>query len=278
MSVHQRHGAAPDASIVIPVNAKGDLDHARVLLADIGRYDGSARFETILVVNNYDEADPPDEIAAYRAAGARVIATPHLAVERGLAIGFAARLPGIRAAVADFVITLDADCRLPDPTAVLDWYVARARQGYDVAYTHVVHYGLDPALSVRAKVAIHHCARWVKRVVLRIPTTRGSSYGARRDLFLALYEGGFLADELNVGPAAKAHGGRIAYSGDRRHRVLTSGRMYRPGWRRILPNFWYRLRYNMRTLPVRSDVAKRTGRELQDPARYDYTRPTQDGK
>lgn len=138
---------------------------------------------------------------------------------------------------------------------------------------HVKHYDLESAVSVQVKVAIHHLARWGKRVVLRIPTTRRNSHAVRRDVMVSLYDAGYLADGLNVGPATKARGGRIAYSGDRR---LTSGRMYRPGWRRIAPNLWYRLRYNLRVLPVRPDAPTRTGREKQDPGRYDYTRPGQD--
>lgn len=268
--------ATPDASIVVPVNAKGDLDNAMDLLDDLRRYRGTARIETILVVNNYPPDEPPPQIGAYETAGARVIAIPKVRAEPGVAIAFGVRLPGFRAAESPWVIAFDADCRLPDPTAIIDWYVARGREGYAVAYTHVVHYDLDGALSVRVKVALHHASRWVKRVIMRIPTTRGSSYGIRREVMLSLFEDGYLADDLNVGPAAKAHGGRIAYSGHLSHRVLTSGRMYRPGWRRIIPNLWYRLKYNLRTLPVRADAASRTGREKQDPARYDYTRRGQD--
>lgn len=273
MNAPKSDAMMPDGSIVVPVNAKGDLENARALLGDIARYGGTASLETILVVNNFDGVDPPGEVAAYEAAGARVLAIPGVPIRTGVAIAFGVRLPGFRAATSPWVIALDADCRLPDPTAVIDWYVSRGRDGFDVAYTHVVHYDLDPAMSVRVKVAIHHLTRWGKRVLFRIPTTRGSSYAIRRDLMLSLYEGGYLADDLNVGPAAKARGARIAYSGNRRHRVLTSGRMFRPGWRRIVPNLWYRLRYNLRTLPVRQDAASRTGREKQDPARYDYNRP-----
>ena len=55
-------------------------------------------------------------------------------------------------------------------------------------------------------------------------------------------------------------------SGHRDLVVLTSGRMFSPGWFRMLPYYWYRLKYNLRTLPVRMGVAGHTGRE-NDPVR-----------
>ncbi|MGH7202579.1 MAG: hypothetical protein ACREJB_18375, partial [Planctomycetaceae bacterium] len=67
--------------------------------------------------------------------------------------------------------------------------------------------------------------------------------------------------------------GRVAYSGRSELAVLTSGRMFRPGWKRILPYFLYRLRYNLRVLPVRNDVARRTGRERDPVRRYVDNRP-----
>ena len=263
----------PDASIVVPVNAKGDLENARRLLADLARYNGPHTFETILVVNNYD-GDPAPQVAEYEATGARVLSLPRVERRIGEAIAFSVRLPGVRAAEASWIILFDADCRIPDATALLDWYVARGRSGVGVAYTHVDFYDLLPARSVRVKVRMHHVARWVKRALLRLPTTRGSNYAVRRELMLDLYEAGLLADDLNVGPAAKARGEAIVYSGERSLTVLTSGRMFRAGWLRIVTYFWYRLRYNLRVLPVRSDVSSRTGRDRQSADRYDYTKRT----
>ena len=261
----------PDASIVVPVNAKGDLENAARLLGDLARYDGPNTFETVLVVNNY-EGDPPPQVADYEARGARVLSLPQVERRAGDAIPFSIRLPGIKAAESPWIITFDADCRIPDATSLLDWYVARGRGGAGVAYTHVDYYDVLPATSVRVKVRMHHLARWVKRVLLRVPTARGSNYAVRRQLMLDLYAAGLLADELNVGPAAKASGEAVVYSGEPRLTVLTSGRMFRAGWVRIITYFWYRLRYNIRVLPVRSDAARRTGREGDPADRYDYTK------
>jgi hypothetical protein len=76
-----------------------------------------------------------------------------------------------------------------------------------------------------------------------------------------------LADELNVGPTFKTAKGKVVYSGARQLTVLTSGRMFRPGgFKKLLRYFTYRLRYNLRVLRVRTDIAKYTGRE-NDPVR-----------
>ena len=49
----------PDASVVIPVNAQGDVDHLMGLLADLARYDGAYRLEFIVVLNNYEPDEEP---------------------------------------------------------------------------------------------------------------------------------------------------------------------------------------------------------------------------
>jgi hypothetical protein len=245
----------PDASIAIPVNAQGDLETVLVVLDDIGRYRGQHRFEVVLVINNYPADDPPEEIAAYAAAGMRVVPVPNV-WRAGEAVCLSARVPGIRAAEAGRIILFDADCRIPEPTLLLDWYVDQFRSGAKVAYTRVGHYDLRPLWSVRARMAAHHLSRWVKRVLLRIPTTRGSNYGVHRATFLRAYEGGLLADDLNVGPAVKAAGGRVVYAGARRLQVLTSGRKFRGGWRKLARYLRYRLLYNVRLL--RTQAGKRT--------------------
>jgi len=262
-----------DGSIVVPVNAQGDLDNALRVAADLGAYDGSNCFELIFVVNNYPEDDPPtDIIRKYEELGIRVVSIPNVR-RPGQAAGFTARIPGIREARSDFVILFDADVQIPNPTALLDWYVERFREGAHAAYTHVDYYDLPDALSIRVRFAVHHCSRWVKRTLLSIPTTRGSNYAANRDTMLKLYDDGMLADEMNVGPTFKKAGHRVTYSGNRQLTVLTSGRMFRKGWRRILPYYWYRLKYNFRTLPVRKNVAQYTKRENDPIRRYAHNRP-----
>jgi Glycosyltransferase like family 2 len=266
-------GAAADASIVVPVNAQGDLENVLTLLGDIGRYAGPHVFEIVLVVNNYPEDRPPLAIPALEARdGVRVVAVPSVR-EPGVAVAFSARMAGMRAARTPYAIHLDADCRVPDPTTLLDWYVQRLHGGDAVAYTCVRYHSVRGRPSVYARIAIHHAARWTKRVLLRVPTTRGSSYAVHVPTLLRLYDEGLLADEMNVGPAAKSRGARVVYSGDRRTVVLTSGRMFAGGWRKLWRYLRYRLRYNLRVLPVRPGVAERTGRE-RDPVRiYRANRP-----
>ena len=43
----------PDISIVIPVNAQGDLKNVLKVLSDIAEYTGTYILEVILVINNY---------------------------------------------------------------------------------------------------------------------------------------------------------------------------------------------------------------------------------
>lgn len=266
-----RGDGAPDVSVVVPVNARGDLDNTWTLLSDVARYRGPHAVEIILVVNNFAADEPPPPVVAELAAvGVRVIAMPSVSRRRGVAIPLAARVPGVEAATSEAIVLFDADVRVPDPTALVDWYVAQLRDGVGTAYTHVGFFGVRPRLSVRAKIALHHGSRWVKRVLLRIPTTRGSNYAVGRSAFLRLYADGLLADDLNVGPAMRAIGRRVVYSGRRELTVLTSARLFRGGWLRLGRYLWYRLRYNVRVLPVGADVAARTGREADPADRFDY--------
>jgi hypothetical protein len=272
---HPPAGRRPDVSVVVPVNAQGDLSNVVRLLGDLAGYAGPHRMEVILVVNNFPEGCVPTEVDDLRALGTRVLAIP--SVRRpGEAVGFSARIPGVAAAAADFAVLLDADCRVPDSTALLDWYVHQFRRGAQAAYTHVAYYDYQDALSIRFRFAVHNLVRWGKRSILRIPTTRGSNYAVRRDAMLELYEGGMLADEMNVGPAFKRLKGHVAYSGRRSLAVYTSGRMFRPGWGRIGPYLVYRLKYNLRVLPVRADVARHTGREKDPVRRYVGNEPVRD--
>jgi hypothetical protein len=247
---------APDASIVIPVNAKADLERVLDVVADVSSYHGRHTFEVALVINNYPPDEPPNELRRYESSGLRVVAVPN-AWRAGEAVCFTARIPGVRAAASDRVILFDADSRVPNPTAVLDWYVEQFARGAAAAYTHVGHYDVRPMWSVRARVASHHLARWVKRVVLRIPTTRGSNYGVDRTVLLPLYDRGLLVDDLNVGPTVRAAGGRVAYSGSREVRVLTSGRKFSGGWRRLARYLRYRFLYNIRLIRRRDDPTGR---------------------
>lgn len=205
-------GALPDASIVIPVNAQKDLSNIARLLSDLGRYSGDQRIEIILVINNYPLNDLPYEIELYEQLGLTVIAIPRVDHEGGVAI--AARIPGIKAARSSNILLFDADCRIPNPTALINWYITKFKAGFDLAYTHVEYTDLAPDISVKARIWVHHASRWLKRNLLGIPTSRGSNYAIRRNLILELFEQGHIPYDLHVGPVVKWMGGRIAYSGD----------------------------------------------------------------
>jgi hypothetical protein len=250
--------AAPEASVVIPVNAQEDLENVLGVLGDLARYEGSRTFEIVLVVNNYPAEKPPPATAAYERAGLRVVAVPSV-WRAGEAVCLSARIPGIRAASSGLILLFDADCRIPNPTALFDWYAKQFERGARVAYTRVDYYDLRPLWSVRARMVAHHLARWIKRVILRIPTTRGSNYATEQTLFLQLYEGDLLTDDLNVGPAAKAAGGRVVYSGARNLRVLTSGRRFRGGWWKLARYLYYRLGYNLRLIGASRGEGKKRG-------------------
>jgi hypothetical protein len=245
----------PDASVVVPVNAQADLESVLGVVRQVAGYRGEHSFEIVLVINNYPAGEPPPEIETYAGAGMRVVAVPNVWRE-GEAVCLTARLPGARAASAEHLVLFDADCRIADPSRLLDWYVRQLEGGAQAAYTRVGYYDFRPLWSVRARIVAHHLARWIKRVVLRIPTTRGSNYAVDRSVFLRLYEQGRLVDDLNVGPAVKASGGRVAYSGRRSLQVLTSGRKFRGGWRRLARYLRYRLLYNLRVLRARTGDRK----------------------
>lgn len=250
--------ALPDASVVIPVNAQEDLENVLGVLGDVARYEGTATLEVILVINNYVEQHPPPEIAAYERTGVRVVAVPSV-WRAGEAVCLSARIPGIRVASSKRIMLFDADCRISNPSLLFDWYAAQLDRGAQVAYTSVGYYDLRPLWSVRARMIAHHLARWIKRVILRIPTTRGSNYATDQAIFLRLYEGGFLADDLNVGPAVKAAGGRVVYSPAKGLRVLTSGRRFKGGWWKLARYLYYRLGYNLRMIGTSKGGRKKPG-------------------
>src|SRR5215208_2294086 len=106
---------APQASVVIPVNAQKDLTNIYRLLSELARYSGGKRIELILVINNFPVEHPPAEIDIYRQVGLEVLGIPRVEHDGGVAI--AARIPGIRVALSALVILFDADCRIPNPTS-----------------------------------------------------------------------------------------------------------------------------------------------------------------
>jgi hypothetical protein len=240
----------PDGSIVLPVNARADLERVLVVLDDLLAYAGKGRFELLLMVNNYPPEQPPAAIATYTAMGLKVVAQPAIR-KAGEGVAITARALGTRAITSPVAIHIDADIRVPHPTPLLDWYVEQIAGGAKAAYTHVGYYDLAPHPAVRFRLLMHVASRWVKRVLLRKPTLRGSAYAIDRDTFLAFYDEGTMADERSIGPTIQARMGRVAYSGARRHRVLTSGRYWQSSWGSALRYVPITLRNNLRQLRVR---------------------------
>ena len=257
--------ALRSATIVIPVNAQGDLDGVRHLLGDLAECAARSVVDVLLVVNNFAPSDEPPALAELRALPISVIAVPQLPLKHGEVKPIAARVLGARQAAPGLIIHLDADARVPHATELVDWYIAQYRRGAMVAATGVGFVDLPPGLSIRARVFAHSVARWVKRRVFGTAVTRGSNYATDRGLFLDAYDRGMIADELNVGPAMVALGAHYAYSSAPRLKVLTSGRRFRPGWGRLLRYLRYRLAYNLRNLPVDEAAASRT-RRWEDPS------------
>jgi hypothetical protein len=239
----------PDASIVIPVNAQKDLTPLQRVFSDLTRYPGSRRIEIILVINNYPVDEPPLEIEDYQRTGVQVVGIPRVLHHGGIAI--AARIPGVELARSQSVLLFDADIHIPNPGALINWYVDRLQEGYDLAYTHVDYTDLPPGISVKARMFVHHASRWIKRNLLKIPTSRGSNYAIRRDLMLDLFKQGRVPYDIHVGPVVKSRGGWIAYSGAKELLVLTSGRFFDPGWKVLFAYLVWRTGYYFRILKMR---------------------------
>jgi hypothetical protein len=247
----------PDASIVIPVNAQGDAYAALVTLFDIVQYKGPYKIELVLVINNYQIDAPPAEIEQFRSLGVQIVATPN-ARRPGEVVIISARALGARAAKSEVLIHFDADCRIPDIDALLNWYIEMLNSGYQLAYSQVCFYEMPNRAVVKLKLAIHYSSRWIKRNLFGIPTTRGSNYAITRSIFLKCYDAGNLSVDLQVGPAAKLVGAHIIYSGRSEFAVFTSARRMTGRWNRLFPHYFNRLRYNLKAIPMRWRDVSRT--------------------
>jgi hypothetical protein len=241
--------APPHASVVIPVNAQKDLVPLQRVLNDLAGYAGNRRIEMILVINNYTLEEPPAEILEYQQMGMTVVGIPRVAHEGGVAM--AARIPGLRMAQSQAILHFDADCRIPNPNALIDWYIRRLHEGCDLAYTHVDYTDLPPGISVKARILVHHVSRWIRRNIIGTPTSRGSNYAIRKDLMLDLFSQGRIPYDLHVGPVVKSLKGRIAYSGAKELVVLTSGRFFHPGWKVLFEYLVWRTGYYLRILKMK---------------------------
>lgn len=250
----------PDASIVIPVNAQGDIGNLLLLLSDIANYHGNNNFEIVPVINNYPEDNPPEEIELLRRAELNVVSVPN-ARRPGEKVGFSARMPGLNAARSNFTIHFDADCRIPNSTALLDYYVEQLRSGVLLVYSPVLYYDLPKGLPVKVRVAVHNIVRWTKRNILGIPTARGSNYAIERRLMRSLYKTGKLTEDFQIGPNIKAIGAKHAYSGNKELAVLTSGRNISGSWKRLFTYVRWRFFFNLKLL--RDTAAARSVKETR---------------
>jgi hypothetical protein len=239
----------PSASIIVPVNAQKDILRILTLLSDFSGYRGNQSIEIILVVNNYPADTPPEEVNEYRQLGVRVLEIPKVEHAGGVAI--AARIPGIEIAHSERILLFDADCRIPDPTALVDWYIQQLDSGVDLAYTRVDYMDLPAGLAIRTRMLIHHAIRWYKRVLLGIPTSRGSNYAIRRQLILDLFAQRRVPYDIHVGPVVKAMGGKVAYSAARQHVVFTSGRFFSNSWKELFAYLIWRTGYYVRVKPTK---------------------------
>src|SRR5215212_8619858 len=192
----------PRASLVIPVNAQKDLSRVLTVASDLATYHGSQPIEIILVVNNYPENNPPEEIQKYEKLGFKVLGIEKVAYQGGVAL--AARIPGIELAQSENILLFDADCRIPNSTALLDWYIDQLNSGADLAYTHVDYFDLPAGVVIKIRMFIHHASRWYKRVLLGIPTSRGSNYAMKRELILKLFAEQRVHYDIQIGPVVKA--------------------------------------------------------------------------
>ena len=239
----------PRASIVIPVNAQKDLSRVLNVASDLVGYRGSQPIEIILVVNNYPENIPPEEIQTYQRLGFKVLGIEKVTHRGGVAL--AARIPGIELAKSENVLLFDADCRIPNPTALLDWYIDQLNSGADLAYTHVDYFDLPAGFVIKLRMFIHHASRWYKRVLLGIPTSWGSNYAMKRKLILELFTDERVHYDIQIGPVIKALGKKIMYSGANEHVVLTSGRFFSNSWKELFAYLIWRIGYYFRVKPTK---------------------------
>lgn len=239
----------PYASIIVPVNAQKDLLRVLTLLSELTQYRGGRSIEIILVINNYPVEAPPEEINEYRQLGVRVVEIPKVEHRGGVAL--AARIPGIEAAQSERILLFDADCHIQDPASLLSWYIQQLDLGVDLAYTRVDYFDLPAGWAIKARMFIHHAIRWSKRVLLGIPTSRGSNYAIRRKLILDLFARQRITYDIHVGPVVKTIGGKVAYSADSQHVVFTSGRFFSNSWKELLAYLVWRTGYYLRVKPTK---------------------------
>jgi hypothetical protein len=241
--------ADPNASLIVPISARSGFSLIQGLIGDLARYRGSYTLEIILMVAASLAGSAPEEIEHLRGLGLQVIAAPE-GGQNWEAVQLEARAQGVEAARAGITLHFSPDARLPDATALIDWYIQSLYSVYQLAYSQISYYGLPDGMNTRLSLALVDTFRKVKRVLLGVPTTRGSNYAINRHLFLKLYESGKLTVDLPVGLAVRLAEARSRYSSERRLQVYLSAHKYSPQSLLNLHRILRRLRYNLRAIPL----------------------------
>ncbi len=237
--------ADPNASVIVPVGSPAELKQVFCLLSDLSHYRGSYSLECLLALPAGQPWLPPERLALLDSLGLRVVFTS--ARGRG---GLAARGCAAQAARAGILLHFAADTRLPDPTALVDWYVRSLFGKFQLAYSRVDFYGLPGSPGVRLSLFVLNGLRALKRRLLGVPTPRGSNYAITRSLFLDLYEAGTLSEEHPVGLAARLAQARSRYAADRRLRAYIPAHKFSPRTLLSPARILRRLRANLRALPA----------------------------
>lgn len=239
--------ADPNASVIVPVGSPAGLQQVFYLLADLACYEGFYSLECLLALPAGQDWPPAEKLELLEALGLRLVFIPAGVWEQG---ALAARAFAAQAARAGVLLHFASDTRLPDPTALLDWYVGSLSGSYQLAYSRVDFYGLPERAGVRLSLRLLDGLRLVKRRLLGVPTPRGSNYAITRALFLDLYEAGKLSDDTPVGLAARLAQARSRYSSDRRLRACVSAHKFNPRTLLSPARMLRRLRLNLRALPA----------------------------
>lgn len=239
--------ADPNASVIIPVRSRTQLTHSLALLSDLARYHGDYTLEFILVVDDFELI--PEESEYFRNIGVHLVFTEPDGPERaGGTIDVRAR--GVRAARAGITLHFAPDVRIPDPSALIDWYIESLYSEYQLAYTWIDFENRPGRLSTRLSLVVLNVLRSLKRTLLGVPTTRGCNYAVTRSLFLELYETGQLSADINIGLAARLAEARSRYSKEPRLRVVLSTRKYSARTLLYPARILRSLNYNLRAVPV----------------------------
>ena len=201
--------ARPDLSIVVEFAWGTDPADMRMLLEDIEHYGGPYQLETILVVDGLADGRGAEACMDLERDGVVVLAAQGAPRQHRDNTALERRMAGIGAAHADYVVTFDANVRIPNPTVLLNWCVHALLHGAAAAYPQVGRRASDADLSGRTSISDLLC-RWLDRVVLRGPPARRNNYAARRDTLLDFHELCLRGQDEGLGAMLERAGRRVA--------------------------------------------------------------------